>query len=80
MPRINYTAFIIGVHVLNTVILLIILDIVYVFYSFKIKKFTITWPLAVLRSVTSTFVTVLFLPITETLMSIIACETGTSGK
>ncbi len=71
MPRINYTTYIMGLYILDLVILLIIIDIMFVSYSFSRKKFSAMWPLAVLRSVASTFVTVLFLPITETLISIV---------
>lgn len=60
--------------------MLIILDIIYVSYSFSQKRFRFLWPLFVLRSVTSLVVTVLFLPITETLTSVLSCsvdpETG----
>jgi hypothetical protein len=44
-----------------TAIILLILDIIYVSYSFSKKKFTVLWPLFILRNVASLFVTVLFL-------------------
>lgn len=52
-------------------ILLIIVDIMYVSYSFSRNRFVVMWPLYILRSIASLVVTVLFLPITETLTAII---------
>ena len=46
-------------------ILMLMLDVVYVSYSFSKKKFTMMWPLDILKSVASLLVTVLFIPITE---------------
>jgi len=80
MPRINYFGFVASIYALDVVILLVILDILYVSYSFQRKKFTVFWPLDLLRSgnflfyfivVASLLVTVFFLPITETLISIV---------
>lgn len=73
MPRINFDTYIAGVYFLDAIILLIILDIVYVSYSFSQKKFGASWPLKILNKVTSYFVTVFFLPITETLVSVLEC-------
>jgi hypothetical protein len=53
-------------------ILLILLDIIYVSISFKRKKFTYIWPLTVLRNFVNIAVTVLFLFITETLLTIVS--------
>jgi hypothetical protein len=50
-----------------------VLDILYVSYSFSRKRFTHMWPLYILRSVTSIAVTVGFLPITESLSNIMNC-------
>ena len=44
------------------VVILVILNIAYVSYSFSRKYFTYTWPLYVLRNVAKIFVTVLFMP------------------
>ncbi len=74
MPSVNYETFIVSVYMLLLVILLIILDIIYVSYSFSRKRFAFMWPLYVLRSVASLVVTVLFLPITELLMYVINCN------
>ena len=60
---------------MNFLILLIVVDIVYVSYSFSRKRFAIMWPLQILRSVASFVITVLFLPITETLLIVIQCTT-----
>lgn len=80
LPRINYFTYIISVYFLLIVILLIIVDILYVSYSFSKKRFAFMWPLYVLRSVASLVVTVFFLPITETLISCIECNTDESGR
>ncbi|KAL4452980.1 hypothetical protein ABPG73_000906 [Tetrahymena malaccensis] len=79
MPHINFSTYIIGIYFLDFIILLIILDILYVSYSFSQKKFSITWPLKILNQVTSYFVTVFFLPITENLFSVLECEKNPEG-
>ncbi|EAR82219.2 PAS domain S-box protein (macronuclear) [Tetrahymena thermophila SB210] len=79
MPHINFVTYIIGIYFLDFIILLIILDILYVSYSFSQKKFSITWPLKILNQVTSYFVTVFFLPITENLFSVLECEKNAEG-
>ena len=56
-----------------------VLDILYVSYSFSRKRFTHMWPLYILRSVTSIAVTVGFLPITESLSNIMNCLTNSDG-
>lgn len=71
MPRINYSMYIASIYFMDIIILMIILDVLYVSYSFSKKKFSMTWPLDLLKSVASLFVTVFFLPITETLLSIV---------
>ncbi|EGR30840.1 PAS domain S-box family protein [Ichthyophthirius multifiliis] len=80
MPRINYFIFITSVYFLDFIIFLIILDIIFVSYSFSKKKFSTTWPLTILRSVASLLVTVFFLPITETLVSVVQCSTNEQGQ
>lgn len=55
-------------------ILLVVIDIFYVAYSFKRKRFTMLWPLHLLRNVVDLIVSVFFLPITEILISIVECE------
>src|SRR3990167_3357964 len=56
-------------------IILTVLDIIYVSYSFNRQRFSVLWPLVVLRSVVTLSVTVLFLPVTEFLIGILQCET-----
>lgn len=62
------------------IILLIIIDIVYVSYSFSKKKFRFTFPLVILAQVVPLFVTVLFLPITETLLNVVQCRQDDTGQ
>jgi hypothetical protein len=50
MPRINYVTFVMSIYFLDFLVLLIIIDIAYVSYSFSQKKFAVTWPLDVLKS------------------------------
>jgi hypothetical protein len=52
-------------------ILFILLDIIYVSISFKRKKFSVIWPLNLLRNFVNFAVTVLFLFITETLLTVV---------
>jgi hypothetical protein len=74
LPGAPFSAFLVVVYGLIFIILLIIVDIVYVSYSFSKKKFRFTFPLVVLAQVVPLFVTVLFLPITEVLMNMVECE------
>ena len=60
-------------------ILFIIIDIAYVSISFNRKKFTAIWPLVILRNFVNIAVTVLFLFITEVLISMIACTASNDG-
>lgn len=75
IPNITYLTLLVSVYILLGIILLIIIDIIYVSYSFSTNRFKVLWPLYTLRSTTSLVVTVLFLPITETLTSILQCST-----
>lgn len=59
---------------------LVILNIVYVSYSFSRKFFTYTWPLYVLAKVVKIFVTNLFMPIFELFLSIYKCQLDSSGQ
>jgi hypothetical protein len=58
----------------------VILDGIFVSYQFTKKKFSVTWPLTILRSVASTTITVLFLPISETFVTIISCTQSADGE
>ena len=68
MPGIEFSTFLILLYSLIFMIILVILDIIYVAYSFSKKKFEFTWPLVLLAKIVPLFVTVLFLPIMETLL------------
>ena len=80
LPRAPFGIFLSVLYGLIFIILLIIIDIVYVSYSFSKKKFRFTFPLVVLAKVVPLFVTVLFLPITETLLNVVQCQTNTNGQ
>ena len=70
----EFPVFLFILYSLVFIILLILVDIVYVSYSFTKKKFKFTFPLVVLSQVVPLFVTVLFLPITETLLIVVQCS------
>lgn len=55
-------------------VILVIINITYVSYSFSQNRFGAVWPLRVLRSVVSFIVTVLFMPIFELFISMLECE------
>ncbi|CAD8062066.1 unnamed protein product [Paramecium sonneborni] len=80
LPTINYLTFILSVYFLLLIIFLMVLDIIYVSYSFSRQRFRWMWPVHVLRSGVSIVVTLFFLPITETLISLITCETNENGE
>eukprot|EP01022_Parablepharisma_sp_SALTPOND_P033551 TRINITY_DN88_c0_g1_i1.p1 TRINITY_DN88_c0_g1~~TRINITY_DN88_c0_g1_i1.p1 ORF type:complete len:1755 (-),score=211.95 TRINITY_DN88_c0_g1_i1:16687-21951(-) len=56
------------------IICLVILDIIYIGYSFSVKRFTVMWPLYILRSTCSLFVTVLFMPLIDLFTSMVQCD------
>lgn len=70
---ITWNLYVIFFYVLIGLILFIILDIIYVSYSFQRKKFSVLWPLVILRNFVNLAVTLFFLFITETLISMIEC-------
>jgi hypothetical protein len=80
LPGAPFSAFLAMLYGLIFIILLIIVDIVYVSYSFSKKKFRFTFPLVILAQVVPLFVTVLFLPITETLLNVVQCTQADSGQ
>ena len=57
-----------------SVVILVILDIFYVSYSFKQKKFAFVWPLKLLRALVGMFVTALFLPFIECFTLMLECS------
>jgi hypothetical protein len=73
LPGISFTTFLLMLYFLIALIVLVILDIIYVSYSFSKKKFKFTFPLVFLAQIVPLFVTVFFLPITETLLSVVNC-------
>lgn len=78
LPGVSFDTFLIMLYALIVLIILVIVDIVYVSYSFSKKRFRFTWPLVVLAKLVPLFVTIFFLPITETLLSVVRC--GTVGQ
>ena len=74
MP-VNFSSFLIMLYLLISLIALVIIDIIYVAYSFSKKKFSSTWPLIVMAKVVPLIVTVFFLSIMETLISVVSCST-----
>ena len=58
---------------------LIIIDIIYVSYSFKIENFYVIWPLHVLRSVCSLVITILFLPVLDIFTYMLSCVRDSNG-
>lgn len=72
----TFTLYLVIFYTCIAAIVLTVLDIVYVSYSFSKKRFDLIWPLQVLRSVVGLSVTVFFLPITEFLVNIVQCETN----
>ena len=74
LPGVSFGTFLILLYSLILLIILVLLDIIYVSYSFSKKKFRFTWPLLILAQLVPLFVTILFLPITETLLSVVQCQ------
>ena len=68
MPGVGFVSFLLMLYSLIFLLILVILDIVYVAYSFSKKKFSFTWPLVFLGKIVPIIVTVMFLPIMETLL------------
>lgn len=74
LPGVNFNSFLVAIYLSNFFVVLIVVDIVYVSYSFTKKKFKVTWPLLVLSTVVPICVTVLSQPIMETLLGIVNCQ------
>jgi hypothetical protein len=55
-------------------VLLVVINIAYVSYSFSRNRVDSVWPLKILRSVVSFIVTVLFMPFFDILTSMLECE------
>lgn len=74
LPGVSFNAFLILLYGLIVLIILVLIDIIYVSYSFSKKRFRFTWPLIILAKLVPLFVTIFFLPITETLLSVVRCS------
>lgn len=79
LPGVSFTTFLALMYALIAVILVVIIDVVYVAYSFSKKRFHFTFPLIFMAKVVPIFVTVLFLPIMETLLQVVNCNTSNDG-
>lgn len=79
LPGVSFDTFLILLYALILLIILVIIDIIYVSYSFSKKRFRFTWPLVILAKLVPLFVTVFFLPITETLLSVVNCSSSDDG-
>ena len=64
LPTVGFSTFLAELYALILGIIIIIIDIVYVSYSFSKKRFRFTWPLVILGQIVPLFVTVFFIPIT----------------
>ena len=76
--RLDITAFLVIFYICLSIVVLAILDVFYVSYSFSQKKFAFVWPMQALRTVCGLFVTVLFLPFLGKIMKFILVETFTT--
>lgn len=74
LPGVSFNTFLIMLYALIMLIILVLIDIIYVSYSFSKKRFKFTWPLVILAKLVPLFVTIFFLPITETLLSVVRCS------
>lgn len=77
---VDYTTFLVIFYAGILLVILVIVDIIYVSYSFQQKKFKYVWPLKVLRSVCSLLVTVLFLNFLELFCNFLKCLPGDDGE
>lgn len=80
LPGISFDTFLIVLYLLIFLIILVLVDIIYVSYSFSKKRFRFTWPLIILAKLVPLFVTVFFVPITETLLSVVQCGASSNGE
>lgn len=80
LPGVSFNTFLILLYCLVFLIVLVLIDIIYVSYSFSKKRFRFTWPLVILAKLVPLFVTIFFLPITETLLSVVQCQSREDGS
>jgi hypothetical protein len=71
----TWTLYLIIFYFCILLIVLTVVDIIYVSYSFSKQRFTVLWPLILLREGVTLSVTVFFLPITEFLIKMVTCST-----
>jgi hypothetical protein len=64
LPGVSFNTFLAMLYGLIFLIILVLIDIIYVSYSFSKKRFRFTWPLVILAKLVPLFVTIFFLPIT----------------
>ena len=62
------------------IVVFVVLDIIYVSYSFSKKKFAFVWPLHVLRILFSLFITIFFLPLFDYFISLLNCVYDSNGN
>lgn len=74
IPGVGFSTFLLLLYSLISLIIIVICDIVYVAYSFSKKRFKFTWPLVFLAKIVPLIVTVMFLPIMETLLQVVNCQ------
>jgi hypothetical protein len=79
IPGVGFDTFLVMLYSLIFLIIVVICDIAYVAYSFSKKRFRFTFPLIFMAKVVPIFVTVLFLPIMETLLQVVNCENSEDG-
>ena len=75
----TYTLFLMLYYFCVAIILLMVLDIIYVSYSYHKQKFTMIWPLSILRNVVTLSVTLFYLLITQFMTNIIQCQPDSTG-
>lgn len=79
MPGIGFSTFLVLLYALIFLIIIVICDIIYVAYSFSKKKFRFTFPLIFMAKIVPLIVSVMFLPIMETLLNVVNCQSSSDG-
>lgn len=76
----NKIVFLLIFFTLMLIVILTILNIIYVIYSFNRNYFTYTWPLVILNNIVKIFLTLLFMPILEYFISVFLCTFHTDAN
>ncbi|EAS07526.3 PAS domain S-box protein (macronuclear) [Tetrahymena thermophila SB210] len=76
----SWTAYITVFYTCVALVILIIIDIFYISYSFTKKNQAFSWPIYSLRTLLSLIVTVLFMPLLDFFLSIISCQSTTLSQ